>query len=436
MEAKELSMDDWSDAPERLFERAIYHFERAEWQAARDALVTMRAAGYDNLRANDLLADLELKLRLTGDNVRFRELPKQRRRSPLALLIGGPVAALGAAGVLAALLLRQPEPVAAVIVVPTATTAPTATGVPPTPVPPTTIPTPVLPTATVLPAIAMPATVSAPGLVTVIFAEGQSALTQTTANIELILDGSGSMRQLNNERRKIELAREAVSGLVTSLPEETRFALRTYGTQRSDDCADLSLVQPLQNEARDALLASIAAIEPAPEGRTPMGASLRAAAEDLQGVEGGTALILVSDGDESCDSDPVGAARALVEQYPDLRVHVIGFDIDQEKATELLRSIAEAGHGQYFPASDAVQLTSALREAIQLPYQIIDADGSIVASGFVGGSTLEVPAGNYQLVLEGKATAVLDIRVDTGESANVAVAEQDGVVELIAETKK
>ena len=428
-------MDDWSDAPERLFERAIYHFERAEWEEARDALVAMRAAGYDDPRANELLADLELKLRLTGGDVRFREVPKQRCRPPLALLIGGPVAALAVVGISAALLLRQPEPVAAVVAAPTTATTPTAvppTAVPPTAVPPTATATPLPPTATAIPVTATPALAAAPGLVAVMFAEGQDALTQTTANIELILDGSGSMRQLNNERRKIELAREAVSGLVISLPEETRFALRTYGTQRSDDCADLSLVQPLQSEARDALLAKIAAIEPAPEGRTPMGASLRAAGEDLQGAEGGTALILVSDGDESCDSDPVGAARARVEQYPDVRVHVVGFDIDQEKATELLRAIAEAGRGQYFPASDATQLTNALREAIQLPYQIVDGDGGIVASGFVGGSALTVPAGDYQLVLVGQASTPLDIRVDGDTPVNVAVVNQDGVAQLVA----
>ena len=60
-----------------------------------------------------------------------------------------------------------------------------------------------------------------------------------------------------------------------------------------------------------------------PLGQTPIAYALNQAADDFSTLQGERALVLVTDGIESCGGDPVQAARDLREQG--IKVHLIGF---------------------------------------------------------------------------------------------------------------
>ena len=56
--------------------------------------------------------------------------------------------------------------------------------------------------------------------------------------------------------------------------------------------------------------------------------------------------------------------RDLRAQGLNVRVHVVGFDVDQEEREQLV-CIAEAGGGRYFSAQNSAQLQDALGEVRQ-----------------------------------------------------------------------
>ena len=81
--------------------------------------------------------------------------------------------------------------------------------------------------------------------------------------------------------------------------------------------------------------------------------------DTLKEMEDETTIVLVSDGEETCHADPCGAVKSLKTSGIKFILHVVGFGVDA-KEKEQLTCLAEAGGGQYFGASNAALLLSAL----------------------------------------------------------------------------
>lgn len=257
-------------------------------------------------------------------------------------------------------------------------------------------------------------------------AEGQTA-TRTIGNIEIILDASGSMGGEIDGRRKIDIAHEALGALIGKLPDKTNVALRAYGHRKGGDCGDVELLTPLGALDRAALTAQVNAVNPAPKGMTPIGASLQQVAEDLKGARGDVLVVLVSDGDETCDGDPAKVATQLHEANPKIRFDVIGFNVGPEEWRARLSGIAQGGGGNYFDAKDAAQLVDALQQAVALTYRVMDAQGVEVFQGQLG-STAQLPAGQYTVEISGASPLkISDIAVG-GATTAVELREEDGVL--------
>jgi hypothetical protein len=258
-------------------------------------------------------------------------------------------------------------------------------------------------------------------------ANGQS-LVRTIGNIEIILDASGSMSGMIDGRRKIDIAHEALAAVVAKLPEKTNVALRAYGHRKSSDCNDVELLNPLGPLDRNGLTTRINAVRPAPKGMTPIGASLQQVAEDLKGAQGDTLVVLVSDGDETCDGDPTQAATQIHANNPKIRFDVIGFNVGPEEWRARLSGIAQGGGGSYFDATNATQLVDALQQAIALTYHVRDAQGAEVYQGQLG-STAPLPAGRYTVEISGDSPLkIADIEVGGGVTTTVELREQDGAL--------
>jgi hypothetical protein len=258
-------------------------------------------------------------------------------------------------------------------------------------------------------------------------AEGQT-LTRTIGNIEIILDASGSMLAKIDDRRKIDIAHESLAGLIKQLPDTTNVALRTYGHRRSQDCNDIELIAPPGPLDRAALIDRINTINPAQEGRTPIGLSLEQVVTDMKDVRGDILVVLVSDGDETCESDPAQIAAKLHATNPRLIVSVIGFNVGPEEWKTRLSAIAQSGGGTYFDAGDANQLADALQQAVALSYRVLDARGAEVHHGPLG-SAATLPPGRYTVEISGGESIVLgDVEIRPGNSTTVEVREQNGAL--------
>ncbi|MFS4582473.1 vWA domain-containing protein [Phaeobacter sp. C3_T13_0] len=192
-----------------------------------------------------------------------------------------------------------------------------------------------------------------------------TASVSATSDILFILDGSGSMWGQVEGEAKITTAQTTMRQLMDDVPAEARLGLMTYGTTSKESCEDVKVLNFLGAD-REELKASIGGLKPL--GKTPIERSLQKALAVLVATEPTDvpkSMVLVSDGIETCDGDPCLTARISQTMGIDLKIHVVGFDVDAE-AREQLECIANAGKGQYFDASNTQGLKSALQEAVVL----------------------------------------------------------------------
>lgn len=215
--------------------------------------------------------------------------------------------------------------------------------------------------------------------------------------VEIILDASGSMLKRMNGTRRIEIAKAAIRDTVeTILPDGIPLALRVYGHREAGSCrTDLEI--PLAPLAKASFLDTVASIQAVNLARTPIAQSLAAVASDLAEADGRRLVILLTDGEETCEGDPAAAIESLAEQGVDVRVNIVGFAIDDDALKDEFRSWAELGGGEYLDAGEADALAGALERSLRIPFDVVDGDGDVVASGFVGETTVEVPAGEYSV---------------------------------------
>ena len=183
-------------------------------------------------------------------------------------------------------------------------------------------------------------------------------------NVLIVLDASGSMAGRLNGEAKMTLAERTVKDLVDNMPAEMNVGLLVYGAKspkEKRDCRDIDLLQPVKPVNPQAIDAALGRVSP--HGMTPIGASLERAAEALKGLKGQSTIVLVSDGTETCESDPCEIARKVkATQGIDVRVHVVGLDVGAgERGT--LECVAKGGGGTYYPVGDEKSLKEALTQA-------------------------------------------------------------------------
>lgn len=232
-----------------------------------------------------------------------------------------------------------------------------------------------------------------------------------SAAVVVILDASGSMLQREGGKRRIEIAREALSGLIDQLPAATPFALRVFGHREANSCrTDLEIpLAPLDKAAASSKVASIQAMNLA---KTPIGRSLDLTRQDTQGHPGETLVILLTDGEETCDGDPRAAIEALNAAGQTVRVNIVGLAIDSVELQETFREWARLGSGRFFGVHEAEALQQTLVQALQTPFELTTADGRVVMTGDVGGDPVEVPAGTYTVRTGGQE---YDVTVRPGD---------------------
>ena len=176
----------------------------------------------------------------------------------------------------------------------------------------------------------------------------------------LILDASGSMWGQIQGRSKIEIAREAVNSMLKTWPSKQQLGLMAYGHRSKGKCDDIEVLKkPSQLDAAN-MQQAVNALQP--KGMTPITASVRMAAEQLKFSERKATVILVSDGEETCNADPCALGAELEKLGVDFTAHVVGFDLPEGKARAQLQCLAKSTGGRYVEARNAAELNSALGE--------------------------------------------------------------------------
>ena len=209
----------------------------------------------------------------------------------------------------------------------------------------------------------------------------------STVPTVLILDGSGSMSQADAPGPRIDAAKTAAHGLIGALPDTATIGLQTYGTTTGSDpadkpagCRDVTTLIPLGPLDRTTMNAGIDSI--APSGYTPISLALQTAAKQLPANDTSQAIVLVSDGEETCDTPPCDVAAQLKKSRPGLTISTVGFKVDGPAAAQQ-RCIADTTGGIFVNAANADQLAARL-----VATQNIDKANNSLSSTGIGGIDL------------------------------------------------
>jgi hypothetical protein len=240
-------------------------------------------------------------------------------------------------------------------------------------------------------------------------------------SVAIVFDTSGSMLQALDDSTRAEIARDSLIDLVTTtIPAGTNVSLRTFGDEPGS--CDTRLVVPQAPLDPDAMSQVIAELPIVNEVKTPIGASLAEVGDDLGTSPGPKIVVLVTDGEETCDGDPAAEIQALIDSGIDVRVNIVGFALDDDALKQQFAEWARIGNGRYIDAGNADELTAAIADSVQPTYDVVDSDGNVITSGQVGGEPVDVPPGTYTIVVHSSP----EIRIDDVE----VVTEQETWIEL------
>lgn len=263
-----------------------------------------------------------------------------------------------------------------------------------------------------------------PGTIEVAVPEAEDAPASKERAVLVILDASGSMLKKLGKKRRIEIAKDTLNELTQKmLPEGTPLAMRVFGDTKPDSCeTNLRLpLAPLDRAAAKAVVDKIVSINKA---KTAIAASLAAAASDLAEAKGQKLIVLITDGEETCDGDPAAEIAALREAGIDARVSIVGFAVDDAALKDTFAAWASAGGGGYFDATKPDELAPAVRRALLPPFEVVAADGTVVASGVAGGDPVAAPPGTYTVrVLSDPPREFTGVVVESGGAVRLTLGE-------------
>lgn len=254
----------------------------------------------------------------------------------------------------------------------------------------------------------------------------QAQRSATTVNLELVLDSSGSMSgELEGGQTRIDAAKQVLREVIGELPERegVNVGFRVYGHKGSnteagkdESCRSTELQVPIEGVDKDALLGQVDTY--APVGWTPLALSINEAAKDFAPAAENVvnAVLVVTDGLETCGGNPCTASRAAKRGDAAITTHVVSFALTEEETANLQCIVDESG-GLLLGAGNASELSAAL-------FQILEEIEVVVQNGFV---EIESIGGVFpKATIEGQGEAT-DADPDGGEPFSVTLADSTKV---------
>lgn len=207
---------------------------------------------------------------------------------------------------------------------------------------------------------------------------GISDFERKPLNLMIVLDISGSMSSrfdryyydgpdpddLEENQRKIEVAKEAIEGLLDHLEDEDRLGIVLY-----DD--EGHLAKPLRyvgETEMDALREHIAELQP--QGGTSMGAGMGLALEQYEELEWDpqeyeSRIIFLTDAQPNRGALTKGGLVGLAEQGADDAIHTTFIGIGVDFNTELIEAMSEVRGANYHSVHDAEEFVAKMDDEFE-----------------------------------------------------------------------
>ncbi|WP_329552122.1 VWA domain-containing protein [Streptomyces sp. NBC_00696] len=186
--------------------------------------------------------------------------------------------------------------------------------------------------------------------------------------VELVLDVSGSMsaRDIDGGSR-MAAAKQAFNEVLDATPEEVQLGIRTlganyHGNDRKTGCKDTAQLYPVGTLNRTEAKTAVATLTPT--GWTPIGPALLKAADDLNGGDGTRRIVLISDGEDTCQPlDPCEVAREIAAKGIGLIIDTLGL-VPDAKTRDQLSCIADATGGTYTSVQHKEELSDRVGQLV------------------------------------------------------------------------
>ncbi|MCA9636626.1 MAG: VWA domain-containing protein, partial [Myxococcales bacterium] len=186
-------------------------------------------------------------------------------------------------------------------------------------------------------------------------------------NTLIIIDASGSMAGKAGKKKKMDAAKAAVQRFVDVMPkvDVMSVGVMAFGhigdnteAKKDESCSQVQMIAPMAAPDSKAVAAALKPLKPT--GWSPIARSLEASTQFLPEQIGSiNHIILVADGIERCDGDPVTVARQLFETNHLTVIDVVGFGIEANEDREALKAIAATTGGRYVDAATAADFDQA-----------------------------------------------------------------------------
>lgn len=195
-----------------------------------------------------------------------------------------------------------------------------------------------------------------------------------TEDAMIVFDASGSMSgNLDTfstiPNLRIDEVRKALRRVLPRAARYRKIGLITYGPGAYDQCNVSLELRPRANAARP-IMTVVDGLRPA--GQTPLTEAVEQAAGVLDDRgEPGTVVVL-TDGEETCNGDPCDLGRRLRAENPDLTVHVIGFRLQEDfwlgpQSAMDAQCLAEKTGGTYLNVQGEDDLANAFELTLGCP---------------------------------------------------------------------
>ncbi|MBK3581392.1 VWA domain-containing protein [Streptomyces sp. MBT65] len=194
--------------------------------------------------------------------------------------------------------------------------------------------------------------------------------TDSTASpkVELVLDVSGSMSAKDMDGgSRMAAAKQAFNEVLDATPEEVQLGIRTlganyHGNDRKTGCKDTAQLYPVGTLNRTEAKTAVATLQPT--GWTPIGPALLKAADDLDGGDGTRRIVLISDGEDTCQPlDPCEVAREIAAKGIGLTIDTLGL-VPDAKTRDQLSCIADATGGTYTSVEHKEELSDRVGQLV------------------------------------------------------------------------
>lgn len=182
-------------------------------------------------------------------------------------------------------------------------------------------------------------------------------------HVAILLDSSGSMANYENDKTRMELAKESINEFVAELPEQAQVTLQVYGHEGSGSeedkemsCDSVETLYSLDKYEEEEFQDALNKFEPA--GWTPLAKAIEEVTDDFDDFDGEDStniIYVVSDGEETCGGDPVQTVEDLSDSNIDPVINLIGYQANDE-GIDQLKEMAEAAEGNFINATSQDQL--------------------------------------------------------------------------------